>query len=217
MCCTWLTENAGLKNRQNFAIWASSHNFVGLYLRNQGMYQQSEKKLVKQQYLHHTSWQYGELQPTNGWDRFRSFGHLNKFQRVSHLAFVTTSLTGTNQTLHNVSPSPGLVLYIYIFGGSCPDRILSGAKFTLRPSLAFVCLGSVTAQHSSSRHQPNFTASYKEWNYGTFTERGHHLYSAGRPSCWALAHILVLLLLFSSPILSSRRLDVYHTIHMTGP
>jgi len=41
--------------------------------------------------------------------------------------------------------------------------------------------------------------------------RGRHLYSAGRPSRWALAHILVLLFLISSPNLSRRRLDVYHT------
>jgi len=40
-------------------------------------------------------------------------------------------------------------------------------------------LGSVTAQHSSSGHEPNFTA----------LNRGRHLYSAGRPSRWALAHI----------------------------
>ena len=42
--------------------------------------------------------------------------------------------------------------------------------------------------------------------------RGRHLYSAGRPSRWALAHILVLLFLISSPNLSRRRLDVYHTL-----
>jgi len=40
-------------------------------------------------------------------------------------------------------------------------------------------LGSVTARHSSSGHQPNFTA----------LNRGRHLYLAGRPSRWALAHI----------------------------
>jgi len=40
-------------------------------------------------------------------------------------------------------------------------------------------LGSVTAQHSSSGHQPNFAA----------LNRGRHLYSAGQPSSWALAHI----------------------------
>jgi len=40
-------------------------------------------------------------------------------------------------------------------------------------------LGSVTARHSSIGRQPNFAA----------LDRGRHLYSAGRPSRWALAHI----------------------------
>ena len=42
-------------------------------------------------------------------------------------------------------------------------------------------LGSVTAWQSSSERQPNFAAF----------NRGRHLCSAGRPSGWALAHILV--------------------------
>jgi len=33
-CCTRLAEIQDAKNRQKFAIWAPSHNFVGLYLRN---------------------------------------------------------------------------------------------------------------------------------------------------------------------------------------
>jgi len=51
----------------------------------------------------------------------------------------------------------------------------------------------------------------------TFTAliRGRHLYSAGRPSRWTLAHIsssfFLSFFLFSSPNLSGRRLDVYHT------
>jgi len=45
-CCTRLAGNAGPKKRQKFAIWAPSHNFVGLYLRNKGMYRQSEKNLL---------------------------------------------------------------------------------------------------------------------------------------------------------------------------
>jgi len=49
-------------------------------------------------------------------------------------------------------------------GALAPDGILPGAKFTLRPSLAFSYIGSVTARHSSSRHQRNFAAWYKEWN-----------------------------------------------------
>ena len=42
-------------------------------------------------------------------------------------------------------------------------------------------VGSITARHSSNGCQPNFAT----------LNRGRHLYSAVRPSCWALAHILV--------------------------
>jgi len=84
-----------------------------------------------------------------------------------------------------------------------PDIISSGAKFILRPSRAF------TARHSSSGRQPNFAAWYKKGTELTNFRRGHHLYSAGRPSRWASAHILVYL--FCSPNLSGRTLDVYHT------
>jgi len=47
-------------------------------------------------------------------------------------------------------------------------------------------LGSVTARHSSSGHQPYFAA----------LNRGRHLYSAGQQSRWALAHILVSFAIF---------------------
>jgi len=63
-----------------------------------------------------------------------------------------------------------------------PDGILPGAKFTVRPSLAFSYIGSVTALHSNSKRQPKFAACYKECNYGTFAEGatyirldGHHV------------------------------------------
>ena len=84
-----------------------------------------------------------------------------------------------NQTLQDVWPSPGLP----------PNGILPGTKFMLRPSLAFSYIGSVIARHSSSGRQPNFV----EWTRGTRNNfrRGCHLYSAGQPSCWASAHILV--------------------------
>ena len=86
----------------------------------------NRKKLVKQQYLPQMSLQYGELRPTNGWDRLAGLGQPIIFQWVSRL-------------------------------------------------------GSVTARQSSSGRQPNFAA----------LNRGCHLSSAGRPSRWALAHILV--------------------------
>ena len=87
--------------------------------------------------------------------------------------------TEVNQTLHYVWPSPGLVRYIYILVALAHNGILAGAKFTLCPSLALSYSGSVIARHCSSGRQPNFAA----------LNRGRHLYSSGRPSRWALAHI----------------------------
>jgi len=81
---------------------------------------------------------------------------------------------------------------IYTFWELLPrNGILPAAKFTLRPSSAFSYIGTVTARHSSSGRQPNSVAWYRERNYGTFSE-GATIYSTGRPSRWALAHILVI-------------------------
>ena len=46
MCCARLAGNAGPKKSPKVALWAPSHNFVGLYLRNWGTYRQSEKNLL---------------------------------------------------------------------------------------------------------------------------------------------------------------------------
>jgi len=105
-------------------------------------------------------------------------------ERGSCLGFVTaaTSLNGSQPNFAGcLAVYWAGTLYIH-FRGLLPHYgILPGAKFTLRPSLALSCIGSITARHSSSGHQPNFAA----------LSRGCHLYSAGWPSRWALAHILV--------------------------
>ena len=72
-------------------------------------------------------------------------------------------------------------LYIHFWRLLPRNGILPGAKFTLRPSLALCYIGSVTARHSRSGHQTKFAA----------LSRGRHVYSAGWPSRWALAHILL--------------------------
>jgi len=86
-----------------------------------------------------------------------------------------------NQTLHDVWPSHGLVHYIYTFRGSCPLTEFCRVQNGLCTSRSCVLLRSVTERHSSSGRQSNFTALYKEWNYGTFAEGatyirlgGHH-------------------------------------------
>jgi len=91
--------------------------------------------------------QYGELHHTDGLDRLVSWGHPSRFQRVSRLASLLQRPRSTeaNQTLHDVWPYPELVHYIYISGVLLPNEILTSAKFTLHPNLAFSSIGSITA------------------------------------------------------------------------
>jgi len=69
---------------------------------------------------------------------------------------------------------------VYILVSFAPDGILPHAKFTLRPSLAFSYIGSVTARHLSSMPQPNFLEwyNYKEWNYGIVAEAATYIWLA---------------------------------------
>jgi len=133
-------------------------------------------------YLFHMSLQYGELRPTNGWDRLVSLGHLNKFQRVSCLGFVTAPTSLNRDQPRCLAISWAGTLCIHFRGSYPPNGILPDAKFTLRPNLAFSHIGGVAVWHWSSGRHPNFAAF----------SRGRHLYSSGRPSRWASTHILVL-------------------------
>jgi len=82
------------------------------------MHRQS-KKIVKRQYLPHVLTIYGKLRTTNGRDGFGNLGHPSKFQRVSHLAFVTaeTSLTGSQPNFARcLAVSWAGTLYIHFRG-----------------------------------------------------------------------------------------------------
>jgi len=64
---------------------------------------------------------------------FQFGGNPANFNRFRVLASLLQQrrLPGANQTLHDLWSSPGLVHYIYIFGGFCPSEgILPHAKFT---------------------------------------------------------------------------------------
>jgi len=155
--------------------------FVGLYLRNEGMHRQSEK-LVKLQYLLHMSSQYmanfGPLTAEIGSGVWGTPANFNGFRVTAE-----TSLTGGQPNFARcLAVSWAGTLYIHFRGLLPPDGILPSAVFTVRPSLAFSCIGSVTARQSSSGRQPKFAAWYKEWNSGTFAEGatyirpdGHHV------------------------------------------
>ena len=116
-------------------------------------------------------------------------GRPSKFQRVSRLSFVTavTSLNGSQLNFARcLAVSCAATLYIYISGGCYPITKFCDVQDS-------VCVlqvlrspvGIVTARHSSSGRERNF-AALSTWG---------HLYSAGRPSRWASAHILVMVAL----------------------
>ena len=157
MCCTQLAENTGWKKLARSS--PSGHHLTtlsGCIFATTACID-NRKKLVKQQYLLHV-FKYGELRPISGWHRFASSGHPSKFQRVSHVGFITA--LDVNQTSHDVLPCPGLVHCIYIFGSSCPLREFCQVQNSLCIHVLFsLYIGSVTAQHTSSWHQPSFA----EW------------------------------------------------------
>ena len=130
----------------------------------------------------HNMVNFGPLTADIDWQVWGTPANFKGFRVLASLLHWRRSME-VNQTLHDVWPSPGMVHYIYIFEGSCPiTEFCQVQKFTLRPSLALSYIGTVTARHLRSGRQTNFAA----------LSRGRHLYSAGRPSRWALAHILVL-------------------------
>ena len=68
-------------------------------------------------------------------------------------------------------------LYIHFRLLLSSGEILPGGKFTLRPSLAFFHIGSVTAWHSSSgRGQPKFVACYTRNGITELSHRAPHIF-----------------------------------------
>jgi len=109
------------KNRQKFAICAPSHNFVRLYLRSQDMYQQLEKNLLNSNTSStcpHNMVNFSPLTVEIGSLVWSTPANFNSFRILASLLHRHRS-TEVNQTLHDVWPSPGLVHYIYVSGGSC--------------------------------------------------------------------------------------------------
>jgi len=158
------------------------------------MYRQSEKKILNSNISStrsHNMVNFGTLATEIGWRVCGTPANFNGFRVLASLLHRRRSMN-VNQTLHDVWPSPGLVHYIWGRGGVlAPNGILPCAKFTLRPSLAFSYIDSVSARHLSSGRQPNcgVVQGIELRNF----RRRRHLYSAGWPSRWASAHCLVYL------------------------
>jgi len=115
----WLYYKCKIQDAKSRQKSPSAHHrttLSGYIFTTEACIDNLKKKTFNQRYLVHMLSQYGELRPTNGWDRLASLGHPRKFQRVLRFGFVT--VPEINRSLHDVRPSPWLV-YLY-FGGSYP-------------------------------------------------------------------------------------------------
>ena len=168
----------GARNRQRFAIWPPSHNFVGLYLRSKGVHRQSEKKLVKRQYLLHMSSQnmanFGPLTAEIVSLVWGTPANFNAF-RVLPSSLQRRRSPEPNQSLHDVWPSPGLVQYIIHFLGILPLREFFPVQNSLyvqvlrSPILAAVLLhGTPAAGVSQTLRRSAEGATY-------IRQGGHHV------------------------------------------
>jgi len=148
------------------------------------------RQLAKQRYLLHMSSQCGQLRPKLQ----RLVGDFGAPKQISTRfeSWLRYCTDVAQQRSAKLCTMFGRLLgwySIYTFWGLLPpNRILPATKFTLRPSLAFSNIGSVTVRHSSSGRQLNFAAWYKECNDGTLTD-GANYNMAGQPSRWASARI----------------------------
>jgi len=149
-------------------------------------------KIVKQQYLLHTFSQYGELRSISGSDRFTSLGHRSKFQRVSRVGFVTVRRRRSPRPTTLCTMFDYLLrwytIYIYTFSRAialwltefCQVQNSLYVKVLRSPILAALLHGTPA----------KLCGVVQEMELLKF-RRGRHLYSAGRPSRWESAHILV--------------------------
>jgi len=182
MCCMRLAEDTGRKNS------LSGHHrtiLSGCIFATKACIDNREKT-VKQQYLLQTNLQYsnfGPLTAENGSGVWHTPANFNGFRVLGSLLQRRRS-PKANQSLHDVWPSPGLVHYI-IFRGLMPL-----AEFW---QVQKSCVLLYWQRYCTTFHQRP-SAKLCGVVHGIELRnfrRGRHLYSAGRPSRWASAHILV--------------------------
>ena len=155
------------------------------------MRRQSEKRLLNSNIFSRCSRNmanFGPLTAEMCWQIWGTPANFNGFRVLASLLQRRRS-PEANQALHDLWPSPGLVHYIYIFVFFAPDGILPRAKVTFRPNLVFsYCHRYCMALQQ--RISAKLCAVVQGMELRNF-RKGCHLYSAGRPSRWASAQILV--------------------------
>jgi len=132
------------------------------------MYQQSEKNSLNSNISStrpHNMVNFGPLTAEIGW--LASFGHPSKFQRVSHLGFVTapTSLSGSQPNFARCLAVP--------WAGTLRIGNFVSCKihFASKSCVLLYWQRYCTALEQWASAKLLLRGIYKEWNYGTFAPR----------------------------------------------
>jgi len=122
-CCTTLAGNAGLKNRQKFAICAPSQNIcraISSQLRHVSV---TGKNLLNGNIFSISPHNMASVSPLTaeiGSGVWGTRANFNEFRVMASLLHRRRA-TEVNQTLHDVWPSSGLVhIYIFVRGALAP-------------------------------------------------------------------------------------------------
>ena len=157
------------------------------------MYRQSENKYLLYSNMSstclHNMVNFGPLTAEICWQVWGTPANFNVFH-VLPLLLQQRRSPEANQTLHDVWPSPRLLHYIHIFGGSCPWQNFTRCNihFTSKSCVLLYWQRYCTAlQQRVSAELCGVVQGMELWNFC----RGRHLYSAEQPSRCALTHILV--------------------------
>ena len=121
-CCTRLAESIGRKTIVKNSPSGHHRTTLSDYIFTTKTHIDNRKKLVKQRYLPTCPHNMANVSPLAAEISSLVWGTPADFIGFRVLASLLQRRRSTeaNQTLHDVWPSPGLLHYIYIFGGPCP-------------------------------------------------------------------------------------------------
>jgi len=118
-----------------------------------------------------------------GWRVWGTPANFNEFLVLASFLYRRRS-TEVNQTLHNIWPSPGLVHYIYIFGGSFPVTKFCQVQNSLCVQDLFfpiltAFLHGIRAVGVSQALRRGTRNGIMKLSHLVIFNRGRHLYSEG--------------------------------------
>jgi len=158
MCCTRLAENTGRKNSPKIRHLRTIAQLYRVMSSQLTHVSAIGKKLlnsnISSTFPHNMVVNFGSLMAEIGW---RVWGTQQSSAGFASWFSYCTDVAQRRSTKLCTMFGRLLVrtLYIHFRELLPPNESLPGAKFTLRPNLAFVYIGSVTARHSSSGRHPN--------------------------------------------------------------